>query len=69
MHRWRHTLTDALRAAGVDDYDAAQVLGHKVDVAKMTAHYGRTVGSMSVAARAEMLAKASYPTVDFSLLR
>ena len=68
MHRWRHTLTDALRAAGVDDYDAAQVLGHKVDVAKMTGHYGRTVGSMSMAARAEMLAKASYPSVDFSLL-
>lgn len=68
MHRWRHTLTDALRAGGVDDYDAAQVLGHKVDVAKMTGHYGRTVGSLSMAARAEMLAKANYPSVDFSLL-
>lgn len=68
MHRWRHTLTDALRAGGVDDYDAAQVLGHKVDVAKMTGHYGRTVGPLSMAARAEMLAKARYPSVDFSLL-
>lgn len=69
MHRWRHTLTDALRAGGVDDYDAAQVLGHKVDVAKMTGHYGRTVSPLSMAARAEMLAKASYPSVDFTLLR
>ena len=68
MHRWRHTLTDALRAGGVDDYDAAQVLGHKVDVAKMTGHYGRTVSSMPMSARAAMLAKAEYPYVDFGLL-
>jgi len=68
IHRWRHTLTDALREGGVDNFDAAQVLGHKTDVAKMTAHYGRTVSSMPMAARAAMLAKAEYPSVDFSLL-
>lgn len=67
MHRWRHTLTDALRRAGVDDYQIAQVLGHKLDVAKMTAHYGREV-VMTLKQRHELLAKVEYPSVDFSSL-
>lgn len=66
-HRWRHTLPDALRAAGVDDYQIAHVLGHRIDVAKMTAHYGRDV-TMTLEQKRTLLAKASYPSVDFSLL-
>lgn len=66
-HRWRHTLTDALRRAGVEDYDIALVLGHKVDVARMTRHYGREM-SMSLEKRLGLLFKAEYPGVDFTLL-
>jgi integrase len=67
-HRWRHTLTDALRRAGVEDYESASVLGHKIDVAKMTGHYGREV-TMTLAKRHKLLSKADYPNVDFGLLR
>lgn len=67
FHRWRHTLTDALRLAGVEDYDISVVLGHKVNVARMTGHYGREL-SMSLERRKEILSKAEYPGVDFSLL-
>jgi len=66
-HRFRHTLADRLRAAGVDDYDIALVLGHKVDVARMTTQYGRTV-SMTLERRLEVLSKATYPGVDFTVL-
>jgi integrase len=66
-HRFRHTLADRLRAAGVDDYDIGLVLGHKVDVARMTSQYGRTV-SMTLQRRLDVLSKATYPGVDFSLL-
>jgi len=66
-HRWRHTLTDALRLSGVDEYDIALVLGHKIDVARMTGKYGREQ-SMRIEKRTELLAKAEYPGVDFSLL-
>ena len=67
-HRWRHTLTDALRRGGVEDYEAATVLGHKIDVAKMTGHYGREV-TMTLAQRRDLIAKAEYPSVDFLLLK
>lgn len=66
-HRWRHTLTDALRRAGIDEYDIALVLGHKVDIARMTGKYGREM-SMQIGKRRDLLSKAEYPTVDFSLL-
>lgn len=66
-HRWRHTLTDALRRGGVDDYQIAQVLGHKIDAAKMTGHYGREL-SMTLKQKHDLLSKAHYPTVDFDLL-
>jgi integrase len=67
-HRWRHTLTDSLRRAGIEDYQIASVLGHKIDVAKMTGHYGRDV-TMSLAQRRDFLSRAAYPSVDFTLLR
>lgn len=63
-HRWRHTLADALRSGGVDDFDIGRLLGHEVDVAKMTGHYGREV-DLSVARKLELLTKADYPMVDF----
>lgn len=66
-HRWRHTLADELRRAGVDDYDIAGLLGHAVDVAKMTGHYGREV-SLTLGRKHELISKTTYPSVDFSLL-
>ncbi|WP_133499617.1 site-specific integrase [Cognatilysobacter terrigena] len=67
-HRWRHTLTDSLRRAGVDDYDISVVLGHGIDAAKMTQHYGREI-VFKPADLHRLLSKAAYPTVDFELLR
>lgn len=67
-HRWRHTITDALRRAGVEDYQSAALLGHRIDVAKMTGHYGREV-TMTLQQRAELIAKVEYPSVDFDALR
>jgi integrase len=66
-HRFRHTLADRLRAAGIDEYDIGMVLGHKVDIARMTTKYGRTV-SGTLQQRFDILSKATYPTVDFSIL-
>lgn len=66
-HRWRHTITDALREGGVDDFDIALVLGHTVDVAKMTGDYGRVL-NFALDKRLELLSKASYPGVDFARL-
>lgn len=66
-HRWRHTITDALRRADVDDFDIALVLGHTIDVAKMTGDYGREQG-FALGKRVELLSKASYPGVDYSRL-
>jgi len=42
-HRWRHTLADALRRGGVEDFDIGRLLGHDVNVARMTGHYGRVM--------------------------
>jgi integrase len=67
-HRWRHTLTDALRRGGVEDYRIAQILGHKLDVAKMTNHYGRDL-TLTMQQKYDFLSKADYPSVDFTLLR
>ena len=66
-HRFRHTLADRLRAAGVDEYDIGMVFGHKVDIARMTTKYGRTV-SGTLQQRFDILSKATYPTVDFRLI-
>lgn len=70
MHRWRHTLSDALRRAGYQDHQIAQVLGHAVNAAQMTAHYGEEAQvSMSIEKRHEMLARARYDDVDLEVLR
>lgn len=67
-HRWRHTLTDALRRADIDKYDISATLGHHIDIGRMTSDYGREM-DMSLSRRLEFLSKASYPGVDFSLLK
>jgi integrase len=67
-HRWRHTLADALRRGGVEDFDIGRLLGHDVNVAKMTGHYGREV-DMSLNSKLALLSKADYPQVDFARLR
>lgn len=67
FHRWRHTLPDALRRADVDQYDIAAAMGHEIDISRMNRHYGREM-DMSLEKRKEMLSKAAYPGVDFSLL-
>ena len=66
-HRFRHTLADRLRAAGVDEYDIGMVFGHKVDIARMTTKYGRTV-SGTLQQRFDILSKATYPSVDFGII-
>ena len=66
-HRWRHTITDALREGGVDDFDIALVLGHTIDVAKMTGEYGRLL-NFEIGKRFDLLSRASYPGVDYSRL-
>lgn len=67
-HRWRHTLTDALRKGGVEEYEIASLLGHKVDAARMTGHYGREI-ALGLQRRFDLIAKAHYPSVDFDLLK
>lgn len=67
-HRWRHTLTDALREVGVTDGEIAQILGHGVDIAKMTAHYGARVGHLTLQQKHDLLAQVCYSTADFALL-
>lgn len=67
MHRWRHTLVDALRRSDVDQYDIAAVTGHRIDISRMNGHYGREM-DMSLGRRLEKLTKAEYPGVDFALL-
>ena len=67
-HRWRHTLADALRKGGVQDFDIGRLLGHDVNVARMTGHYGREV-DLSVKQKHALISKATYPTVDFELLK
>jgi len=66
-HRWRHTIADALRRADVDQYDIAAAMGHEIDISRMNRHYGREM-DMSIETRKEIISKAAYPGVDFSLL-
>ena len=66
-HRWRHTMADALRRADVDQYDIAAAMGHEIDISRMNRHYGREM-DMSIDRRLDILSKAEYPGVDFSLL-
>jgi len=66
-HRWRHTLTDALRRADIDKYDISATLGHHIDIGRMTREYGREM-DMSLSKRLEFLSEASYPGVDFTLI-
>lgn len=63
-HRFRHTVADRLRAAGVEDHEIAPMLGHTLDIAKMTSQYGME-HSLSLARRADLLAKIEYPGVDW----
>lgn len=63
MHRFRHTVVTKLRAAGYPDHEIAPLVGHGLDIARMTAGYG--VGqSLSLAKRMEMLAKVNFNTLE-----
>ena len=59
MHRFRHTVVTKLRAAGFPDHEIAPLIGHGVEIARMTAGYGAGQ-SVTVEKRAEMLSKLSY---------
>jgi len=67
VHRLRHTVTDKMRVAGVEEYDIAPILGHSVDVARMTGKYGRHQ-NLSLAHRFEIISKVTYPGVDVGAL-
>lgn len=43
MHRFRHTVVTKLRKAGFEDHQIAPLVGHGVDLARMTSGYGDVV--------------------------
>lgn len=67
VHRWRHTIADALRRARVKNYAISALLGHSIDVSRMTQQYGRET-DMTLRKQLESLSKMDYPGVDFTLI-
>lgn len=54
MHRFRHTVVTKLRLSGYPDHEIAPLVGHGVDVARMTAGYGAGQ-SVSLGRRVDMV--------------
>lgn len=63
-HRFRHTVHDALRAAGYLDEQIAAIVGHKGS-GTQTARYG-SVSSVTLAQRKQMIDSIEYPGLDFT---
>ncbi|AIF47314.1 site-specific integrase [Dyella japonica] len=59
MHRFRHTVVTKLRAAGYPDHEIAPLVGHGLDMARMTAGYGAGQ-SVSLSRRAAMVAHIEF---------
>ncbi|OOG48285.1 hypothetical protein B0E52_02490 [Rhodanobacter sp. C06] len=59
MHRFRHTVVTKLRAAGFPDHEIAPLIGHGVEIARMTAGYGAGQ-SVTLERRVEMVSQLSY---------
>jgi integrase len=68
VHRWRHTVTDALRRADVSQYEIATALGHTIDIARMTNGYGQEL-DQSLPKRLAVIARIEHPGVNWDLLR
>jgi len=59
MHRFRHTVVTKLRAAGYPDHEIAPLVGHGLDIARMTAGYG--IGqSLALTRSVQMLSAVQY---------
>lgn len=70
MHRWRHTVTRRLRESGFKDHEIARILGHEVNAAQMTAHYGEGEQVlMTLSQRHGMLSMLTYEGVDLTRLK
>lgn len=59
MHRFRHTVVTKLRAAGYPDHDIAPLVGHGLDIARMTAGYG-TGQSVGLERRRQMISALHF---------
>lgn len=54
LHRFRHTVVTKLRAAGYPDHEIAPLIGHGIEIARMTAGYGAGQ-SVTLGQRAAMI--------------
>lgn len=59
IHRFRHTVVTKLRAAGYPDHEIAPLIGHGIEIARMTAGYGAGQ-SVTLERRIDMLSQLVY---------